>query len=134
MLRCGFGWVMYHLLGLLVLLSLFRIIDTDHAEPRPHRLRGSRKRGYGGGGVGKAQLKRARNARDHGLEALRVAAEEGRLAAERQQAALEITHAAEFRARHAFELHDIVLVVFWGTLDSRATDEQVRHCGPTVWA
>ena len=101
MLRCGFGWVMYHLLGLLVLLSLFRIIDTDHAEPRPHRLRGSRKRGYGGGGVGKAQLKRARNARDHGLEALRVAAEEGRLAAERQQAALEIMHAAEFRARHA---------------------------------
>ena len=28
-------------------------------------------------------------------------------------------------------LHDIVLVAFWGTLDSRATDERVRHCGPS---
>ena len=32
------------------------------------------------------------------------------------------------------DLHDIVLVVFWGALDSRATDERVRHCGPTIWA
>ena len=30
-----------------------------------------------------------------------------------------------------YVVHDIVLVVFWGALDSRATDERVRRWGPS---